>query len=291
MAKIGEILVQKGYVTQQQLDGVLSVKGDDAQVGQVLIQWGLLTEQQLLEALDIQAPPPPPPPPPVQPQIPQQPVQPGFQQPPVVPQPQVQQPISSGPDLTMDNLQTSKFKIDLKTMIYIGSLLVSGITMYFTFMSELDARFGALESQDNTLVVDIDKRLTSLETTIDKRVTELENKFTPIGDGVYSVDPNTTWPPSRGEYTMKQNMNANKIMVLEETIDKRVTELENKFTPIGDGVYSVDPNTTWPPSRGEYTMKQNMNANKITVLEETIKRLESELKELEEDLDDKQDKQ
>ena len=64
MAKIGEILVQKGYVTQQQLDGVLSVKGDDAQVGQVLIQWGLLTEQQLMEALEIQTPPPPPPPPP-----------------------------------------------------------------------------------------------------------------------------------------------------------------------------------------------------------------------------------
>ena len=220
MQKIGEILVSKGYVTQQQLDGVMAVKGDDVQVGQVLIQWGLLTEQQLMEALEIQTPPPPPPPPPpVQPQIPQQPM---YQQP---VQPQMAQP-SGGPDLTMDNLQTSKFKIDLKTMIYIGSLLVSGITMYFTFMSELDARFGALESQDNTLVVDIDKRLTSLETNIDKRVTELENKFTPIGDGVYSVDPNTTWPPSRGEYTMKQNMNANKIMVLEDTIDRLEKELE-----------------------------------------------------------------
>ncbi len=220
--KIGEILVQKGYVTQQQIDGVLAVKGDDAQVGQVLIQWGLLTQEQLMEALDIQAPPPPPPPPPVQPQIPQQPM---YQQPPVAP------PMGA-PDLTMDNLQTSKFKIDLKTMIYIGSILVSGITMYFTFMGELDARFGALESQDNTLVVDIDKRLTSLETTIDKRVTELENKFTPIGDGVYSVDPNTTWPPSRGEYTMKQNMNANKIMVLEDTIErleKEIEKLENKL--------------------------------------------------------------
>ena len=224
--KIGEILVQKGYVTQQQLDGVMAVKGDDAQVGQVLIQWGLLTEQQLMEALEIQTPPPPPPPPPVQQQIPQQPV---YQQPPV--QPQIVQP-TSGPDLTMDNLQTSKFKIDLKTMIYIGSLLVSGITMYFTFMSELDARFGALESQDNTLVVDIDKRLTSLETTIDKRVTELENKFTPIGDGVYSVDPNTTWPPSRGEYTMKQNMNANKITVLEETIERLEKTLEKLETKL-----------------------------------------------------------
>ena len=196
--KIGEILVQKGYVTQQQVDGVMAVKGEDAQVGQVLIQWGMITQEQLMEALDIQAPPPPP----------------------------------SAPDLTMDNLQTSKFNIDLKTMIYIGSLLVSGITMYFTFMSELDTRFGALESQDNTLVVDMDKRLTSLETTMDKRLTDLENKFTPIGDGVYSVDPNTTWPPSRGEYTMKQNMNANKITVLEDTIErleKEIEKLENKL--------------------------------------------------------------
>jgi len=226
MAMIGEILVEKGYVTQQQIDGVMSVKGEGAQVGQVLIQWGLLTQEQLMEALDIQAPPPPPPPPPppIQPQQPvyQQPVQPGFTPPPPV----------GAPDLSMDTLQKSKFNIDLKTMIYIGSLLVSGITMYFTFMSELDTRFGALESQDNTLVVDMDKRLTSLETTMDKRLTDLENKFTPIGDGVYSVDPNTTWPPSRGEYTMKQNMNANKITVLEDTIErleKEIEKLENKL--------------------------------------------------------------
>ena len=216
--RIGEILVQKGYVTQQQIDGVLAVKGDDAQVGQVLIQWGLLTQEQLMEALDIQAPPPPPPPPPpVQPQIPQQQM---YQQPPAA------QPMGA-PDLTMDTLQTSKFKIDLKTMIYIGSLLVSGITMYFTFMGELDARFGALESQDNTLVVDIDKRLTSLETTIDKRVTELENKFTPIGDGVYAVDPNSSWPPSRGEYKMKDEMSRNKIMTLEKEIEELKEEIED----------------------------------------------------------------
>ena len=95
---------------------MLAVKGPDAQVGQVLIEWGLLTQEQLMEALDIQTPPPPPPPPP-----PVQPVQPVYQQPPV-PQPQVVQPIGA-PDLTMDNLQTSKFKIDLKTMIYIGSII------------------------------------------------------------------------------------------------------------------------------------------------------------------------
>jgi hypothetical protein len=215
--KIGEILVQKGYVTQQQVDGVLAVKGEDAQVGQVLIQWGMITQEQLMEALEIQAPPPPPPPPPIQPQ------QQMYQQPPVAPSP----PPSGGPDLTMDNLQTSKFNIDLKTMIYIGSILVSGITMYFTFMSELDSRFGALESQDNTLVVDIDKRLTELETTLDKRVTELENKFTPIGDGVYAVDPNSSWPPSRGEYKMKDEMSRNKIMTLENEIQELKDEIKD----------------------------------------------------------------
>ena len=222
--KIGEILVQKGYVTQQQLDGVLAVKGDDAQVGQVLIQWGLLTQEQLMEALDIQAPPPPPPPPP-QPVQPQQPM---YQQP-SMPQgsPMMEHRAQGGPDLTMDNLQTSKFNIDLKTMIYIGSILVSGITMYFTFMSELDSRFGALEDGDNTMMVDMDKRLTALETNIDKRVTELENKFTPIGDGVYAVDPNSSWPPSRGEYKMKDEMSRNKIMALENEIKELKEEIED----------------------------------------------------------------
>ena len=131
--------------------------------------------------------------------------------PPVAPPP----PPTGGPDLTMDNLQTSKFKIDLKTMIYVGSLLVSGITMYFTFMAELDARFAALEGNDKDLMVEIDKRLT-----------DLENTFTPIGDGVYTVDPNSTWPPSRGEYKMKDEMSRNKIIVLEETIDRLEKELE-----------------------------------------------------------------
>ena len=210
MAKIGEILVQKGYIMQQQLDAALAVKGDE-QVGQLLITWGFITQDQLLQALDIQAPPPPPPPPPVQ-------QQPGFIQAPPLPQ---------APDLTMDNVQNSKFRIDLKTMIYMGSLLVSGITMYFTFMSELDERFAALETGDKDLMV-----------TIDKRLTELENRFTPIGDGVYAVDPNSSWPPSRGEYKMKDEMSRNKIVVLEkeiETLKDDIKTLEKKvFKMNGD---------------------------------------------------------
>ena len=219
MAMIGEILVSKGYITQQQLDGVLAVKGPDAQVGQVLIEWGLLTQEQLMEALEIQTPTPPPPPPP-----PVQPVQPVYQ-PPVAPSPQVVQP-SGGPDLSMDKLQTSKFKIDLKTLIFVGSMLVSGVTMYFTFMSELDSRFGELENTDDSVMVELDKRLTIMETDMDKRLTELENKFTPIGDGVYSVDPGGTWPPSRGEYKMKDEMSRNKIVELEKEIARILKDIE-----------------------------------------------------------------
>tara|TARA_Y100001938_G_scaffold140400_1_gene208520 strand:- start:2732 stop:3232 length:501 start_codon:yes stop_codon:yes gene_type:complete len=164
----------------------------------------------LLDALDIQAPPPPPPPPPIQ-------QQPQMQQP-VMPTPP---PAATAPDLTMDKIQTSKFKIDLKTMIYIGSLLVSGITMYFTFMSELDARFAALEGSDKDLMVEIDKRLT-----------DLENTFTPIGDGVYAVDPKGTWPPSRSEYNMKDQMARNSLTSLTEKVEKIIDDLEKLETKV-----------------------------------------------------------
>ena len=210
---IGEILVEKGYITQQQLDAALSVQGD-GQVGQLMINWGFITQEQLLDALNIQAPPLPPPPPPPPSYLQQQ--QPMYQQP-VAPQPAA---IPAAPDLTIDTLQKSKFNIDLKTMIYIGSILVSGITMYFTFMSELDTRFAALEGNDKDLMIEMDKRLTALE-----------NTFTPIGDGVYSVDPSGTWPPSRGEYKMKDEMSRNNIVQINkdlEDIKKDIEKLEDK---------------------------------------------------------------
>jgi len=208
--KLGDILVQKGIIQQQQLDAAIAVQGED-QLGQVLINWGWITQEQLLEALDVQAPPPPPPPPASFLQQ-QQPV---YQQPQAPPAPP-----SGAPDLTMDTLQSSKFKIDLKTMIYIGSLLFSGITMYFTFMSELDSRFGALETGDKDLMIDMDKRMV-----------ELENRFTPIGEGVYSVDPNSTWPPTRQEYKMKDEMSRNMLIQIQEDIEdikKDIEKIERK---------------------------------------------------------------
>jgi len=213
MAKLGDILVEKGIIQQQQLDAAIAVQGED-QLGQVLINWGWITQEQLLEALDVQAPPPPPPPPAPPASFLQQ-QQPVYQQPQAPPTPP-----SGAPDLTMDTLQTSKFKIDLKTMIYLGSLLVSGITMYFTFMSELDDRFANLEGQDKDLMVDMEKRMV-----------ELENRFTPIGEGVYSVDPNSTWPPTRQEYKMKDEMSRNMLMQIQEDIEdikKDIEKIERK---------------------------------------------------------------
>ena len=207
---VGEILVEKGYITQQQLDAAIAVQGEQ-QIGQVLINWNWITQDQLLDALNIQAPPPPPPPPPIQ--------QPVYQQsvaPPPLP--------TGGPDLTMDTLQKSKFKIDLKTLIYVGSFLISGVFYYFTFMSELDSRFNALEGNDKDLMIEMDKRLTALE-----------NTFTPIGDGVYSVDPGGTWPPSRGEYKMKDEMSRAKIVELEKEITRILKDIEKLEKKVYNG--------------------------------------------------------
>ena len=57
---------------------------------------------------------------------------------------------------------------------------------------------------------------------------------------------------------------------------------EAKLLPrTGNGIYSVDPQTTWPPSRGEYKMKDEMSRNKILVIEDEIKELKKDLEKLE----------
>ena len=161
--KLGEILVQKGTITQQQLDAAVAVQGEE-KVGELLITWGWVTQDQILDALNVQA---------------------------------------------------SKFKIDIKTLVWLGSLLVTGMTTYFGFMSELDSRFAALENQDKDMVIEIERRMTALE-----------NTFTPIGEGVYTVDPTSTWPPSRTEYNMKDQMARNSITQIQKEIEELKSDLE-----------------------------------------------------------------
>ena len=58
---------------------------------------------------------------------------------------------------------------------------------------------------------------------------------------------------------------------------------EAKLLPkTGNGVYAVDHQTTWPPSSNEYKMKDDLQVNKIKVLENDVKELKEELKELRE---------
>ena len=199
---LGEILVEKGYITQQQLDAALSVD-NQGKIGELLVSWGFVTQQQIGEALSIQATPPPSPPLPPPP----------MYAPPVPPQP-------IAPDLTMDTIQSSKFKIDMKTLIWIGSLLFTGASTYFGFMMELNSRFDSLEDVDNSAMVELERKFTALE-----------NKFTPIGEGVYSADPNSTWPPSRTEYSMKDQMSRNLLVQVQKEIEalkKDIEKLESK---------------------------------------------------------------
>ena len=197
-------LFEKGYITQQQLDAAVAVNPPGGDIVELLISWGFITQDQVISVTEKPKPPPPP----------------IISQPFIPAQPQYQSP----PDLTMDNVQTSKFKIDLKTLIYIGTLVVTAVAGYFTFMGELDTRFSSLEGKDNELMVDVDKRLTGLET-----------KFTPIGDGVYSVDPTGTWPPSRTEYNMKDQMARNSITKIKEDIEDLQKDIEKIETKIFNG--------------------------------------------------------
>ena len=117
--------------------------------------------------------------------------------------------------MTKQISENTSFKIDLKTLIWLGSLLITILTGYFTFKSELDSRFNTLEATDNAQIVQLEKKFT-----------ELENKFTPIGEGVYAVDPETTWPPSRNEYQMKDNMQVMKIKLLVDGLEEIKEELK-----------------------------------------------------------------
>ena len=196
---IAQKLVQKGIITQQQLDYAMQ-HDKGGQLEELLIGWDLVTKEQIDELSAPIAPPPPP-------------MQPIYNPPPPPIAPQA-------PDLTMDKIQTSKFKMDLKTIIYLGSLLVTAITTYFGFTMELNSRFDALEDVDSSAMIELERKFTTLE-----------NKFTPIGEGVYSADPNSTWPPSRTEFSMKDQLSRNMIVQIQKEIEelkRDIEKLENK---------------------------------------------------------------
>ena len=53
--KLGEILLEKGYITEEDLNAALSIQENyGAKIGTILLNMGVITEEQLIEALSIQ---------------------------------------------------------------------------------------------------------------------------------------------------------------------------------------------------------------------------------------------
>ncbi len=52
--RIGDILVEQGLLTQEELQGALDSKQNDQKLGDALLSRGLITEQQLIETLEVQ---------------------------------------------------------------------------------------------------------------------------------------------------------------------------------------------------------------------------------------------
>jgi len=52
--RLGDLLVESGVITQDQLDYALGNKGNDEKLGDFLIKENIITEQQLIEVLEFQ---------------------------------------------------------------------------------------------------------------------------------------------------------------------------------------------------------------------------------------------
>ena len=97
--------------------------------------------------------------------------------------------------------EESKFQISVKTLISIVVAVATVISAYFGLMASINSKFGELE-------VKVEKAL------------ELPKP----GTGIYTIDmgdpaATNTWPPTRMEFNMKDQMARNKIDILYKEID------------------------------------------------------------------------
>ena len=97
---------------------------------------------------------------------------------------------------------------------------------FVEIIDNCDQGFGAVARA----VVDYDPQSPTYQQVVDVYVVSPGENYPVIetdDDGVYTVDPNSTWPPSRGEYKMKDEMSRNKIMTLEKEIEELKEEIED----------------------------------------------------------------
>jgi len=104
--------------------------------------------------------------------------------------------------------EDSKFQISVKTLIAIVMAVATVISAYFGLMATINSKFSELESQV-------------------ERALELPKP----GTGTYTIDmgdpaATNTWPPTRMEFNMKDQMARNKIDVLTKEIEELNDEIK-----------------------------------------------------------------
>ena len=104
--------------------------------------------------------------------------------------------------------EESKFQISIKTLVSIVVAVVTVVSAYFGLMASINSKFAELESK-------VEKAL------------ELPKP----GTGTYTIDmgdpaATNTWPPTRMEFNMKDQMARNQINALVKEIDEKKEEIK-----------------------------------------------------------------
>jgi len=110
--------------------------------------------------------------------------------------------------MTKELSEESKFQISVKTLITIVVAIVSIVSAYFGLMASINSKFVELED----------------------KVEEALEKPKP-GTGTYTIDmgdpaASNTWPPTRMEFNMKDQMARNQIDALVKEIDELKEEIK-----------------------------------------------------------------
>ena len=110
--------------------------------------------------------------------------------------------------MTKELSEESKFQISIKTLISIVVAVVTVVSAYFGLMATINSKFSELESQV-------------------ERALELPKP----GTGTYTIDmgdpaATNTWPPTRMEFNMKDQMARNQIDMLIKEIEEMKGEIK-----------------------------------------------------------------
>jgi len=110
--------------------------------------------------------------------------------------------------MTKELSEESKFQISVKTLISIVVAVVTVVSAYFGLMASINSKFAELEGQ-------VQKAL------------ELPKP----GTGTYTIDmgdpaATNTWPPTRMEFNMKDQMARNQIDQLIKDLDELKEEIK-----------------------------------------------------------------